>query len=436
MSEILMFSQLRAGRGVNSNTGKPFGTALTFEERPQIAPNPDAGQLGQGQDTQLELLSITSRKELAQAMNVSASASFKSVGGGISGEAKFVQSREINSYYTYALVKVVVTNPPMLIYNAEFTPKATELLVKHGWNKFEASYGAEYVDGYISGGSYYGLIEIQTTDSKSQMDAQAKLSGHYGGFSGSAEISGSLKEISADTHINVFVHRVGGDSSEKLATTVEPMIEQAVLFADQAKKYPVPFIALIADYKSTIPLPDIQDSDSLSMRHQRDCLKELGERYLDLQDYADTLKFVLKHLNGFAEFKGRDEDQVRKEFQSSLDSANQEIDEIVNKATACSDDFTKCELHTPKTQFLKLPGGDLMYLKELEEKLAQLTSQVEKLEREAVRYDTEAKIQSRSDSQFLVHEQATGSLTIALVDEARPESNTPRFRFMIRKVIN
>jgi hypothetical protein len=268
----------------------------------------------------------------------------------------------------------------MQIYNAEFTPKATELLVKHSWQKFEASYGAEYVDGYISGGSYYGLIEMQTTDSKSQMNAKAKLDGHYGGFSGSAEISGSLKEISADTHVNVFVHRVGGDSSEKLETTVEGMVKQAVIFADQAKKYPVPFIALIADYKSTIPLPDIQDSDSLSMRHQRDCLKELGERYLDLQDYRDTLKFVLKHLNGFAEFKGRDEDEVRNEFQSSLDSANQEIDEIVKKATACSDDFTKCESHTPTTQFLKLPGGDLMYLKELEEKLAKLETQLSLLD--------------------------------------------------------
>jgi len=78
-----------------------------------------------------------------------------------------------------------------------------------------------------------------------------------------------------------------------------------------------------------------------------------------------------------------------------------------------------------------------MYLKELEEKLAKLASQVESLERDAVRYYTEARIESRSDSKFLIHDQGAGNIYLEnVVNDQSPQANEHRFRFMIHKVVN
>ena len=85
-------------------------------------------------------------------------------------EFSLSKSSEINSYYTYGLVRVLVTNPPEIIRNPRFKQEARNLLVNGGWEAFSAAYGWEYVEGFVTGGSYYALIEIQTDDEKEQRE--------------------------------------------------------------------------------------------------------------------------------------------------------------------------------------------------------------------------------------------------------------------------
>ena len=143
MAEIPMGSQLYYGRGLNSDTGVVFGTAIEFDD-PQLAQS-------DGQRVVFVLESVTSSRELRETLHIAASASFK-LGWGVSAEFSLSNSTEVNSYYTYALIRCNVINPPLTIRNPRLTGTAKELLVQQGWDGFAAAYGWEYVDGLITGG--------------------------------------------------------------------------------------------------------------------------------------------------------------------------------------------------------------------------------------------------------------------------------------------
>jgi hypothetical protein len=363
MAEIPMGSQLYIGKGVDSDTGQVFGCAIDFDSVQSAGP---------GQIVSLRLESISSSREMAETLNVKASASI-TAGWGASAEFSMTQSKEVNSYYTYALVRVVVKNPAQTLRNPRLRPQAQTLLEQHGWNAFADAYGWEYVDGFISGGSYYALLEIQTSSQKEQDAVKAKLSGFYGPFSASAEFQQSLKDIAKTTVINVSVTRTGG-SGQMVATDLDGMLREATSFPATALAAPVPVIALTAEYQHTVPLPDVPPPDSLPRTQQRETLHDLGVAYLALRDYRANLQFVLAHLAEFDEFRGMQPpelQQKRAEYQTSLEQVAQELDRIVELATKCAADYIHCQTYVPQVVPQPLPtiGGELMNLKQMEEKL-------------------------------------------------------------------
>ncbi|BAY65118.1 hypothetical protein NIES22_52200 [Calothrix brevissima NIES-22] len=374
MAEIPMQAQLYMGRGVNSITGKPFGTAIEFDTPPDDT---------EGQEVSLHLLAISSSRELTETLNISASASFKKGFGGVSAEFSLVQSRQFNNYYTYAMVRCFVKNPPKLLRNPRLKSEAEDLLKQKGWDEFAKAYGWEYVAGHITGGSYYGLIEIQTINETEQQDIKRKLSGFYGAFDASVEVQNSLKEIVKNTTTNVFVTHSGG-YGQPVAVSLEAMIEDARNFPAVVSKNPIKIVVLTSDYQSTVPLPQLPNQNFIVRIQQKNTLEDLGREYLKLRDYKANLEFVLEHLIEFDDFRELDTQQLqskRQEYQDSLDGTANEIDEIVKRASNCMDDFGQCQTYAPSIQRLPLPkiGGNLMNLKQIEEHLSKLRQEVENL---------------------------------------------------------
>jgi hypothetical protein len=318
MSNIPMLAQLYMGRGINGSTGKAFGVAIEFD-----TPESETS----GQNTILQLVSISSSRELTETLNISASASFQKGLGGISAEVNFVQSRQFNNYYTYALVQVFVVNPPLLLRKPRFTQEANDLLVKEGWDKFAASYGWEYVEGIITGGSYYALIEIQTTNEAEQKDVKGKLSGFYGPFNASVELESTLKDIKNQTVTNVFVNQSGGNN-DSIEISLEAMLLQAQNFPKIVSENPVPIIAITSDYQSTITLPQVDLPDSLARNNQKNILEDYGREYLKFRDYKANIEFVLEHLIEFDDFRTLDAQQLndkRQEYQGFLNATVKEL---------------------------------------------------------------------------------------------------------------
>ncbi|HEU0144963.1 MAG TPA: hypothetical protein VFQ47_09270, partial [Nitrososphaera sp.] len=373
MARIPMLPQFYVGEGVNSTSGQIYGQAIDFAS---VQPATT------GQMVELVLESVSSSRELTERLQIDASASFK-LGWGASAEFKLANSEAINSYYTYALVRVVVQNPPQVLRDPKLRQAAQDLLMQEGWEGFSAAYGWEYIQGIITGGSYYALIEVQTIDEKQQREVKAKLSGSFGPFKADASLEIGLQEATKNTTTRVIVYQSGG-SGDPVETTLDAMIEQARNFPQIARDNPVTIAVFTADYRSTVPLPPgLPAPDSLPRRLQRDTLQDLGRQYVELRDYKRSLEFILEQqrLNDFDDFRDLDEEEIkakRVEYRTSLDATATELDKIVVQAGKCAEDYRLCQTYVPSVQQLPLPrkGGELMNLKELEEKLAVLEQQL------------------------------------------------------------
>ena len=376
MAEIQWLNNLYVGRGINRATGEVFKPAITFEpERSTFE--------GEGQKPELTLKVIKKSSEFSDFLNVDASASLRvKTKGNVSVESSFLQKSQIKSYYLYALVTVRVTNAPKLIRNPVFTKDASDLLSSQGWEKFAKAYGLEYVEGYIAGGSYYALIEIQTTDSSKQRDIAGKLSGSFRGFGvdvkATVEAEQKINSALNDESIAVYVCQSGG-KGDILETTLEEMIQQAKNFPELIDKNPVPISALTTTYEAGVTLPSIRPSDIFSLSPQEDKLDELGKRYLQLRDYRSSLEFALEHFDDLSDIDNADRERKRDELQSADDLTTQEMDQILKLANQCTTDPKNCSTITVprQVQISKLPGRKLVNLKQMEEKLAELTKKVE-----------------------------------------------------------
>jgi hypothetical protein len=211
------------------------------------------------------------------------------------------------------------------------------------------------------------LIEIQTTDSSKQQEIATQLSGSYSGFgvdaTASTEAKHQIKTALKDQKISVSVCQSGG-SGDPLEVTLDKMIEQAINFPTLIKENPVFMTAITNTYQRAVPdLPKPKGSQ-LFWNIQKNTLNELGEQYLELDDYKSNLEFVLKNLDKFGEFDELERKGKKAKFQASVDATKKEIDILIKKAKACSEDCNQCTSYTlPETfEYLELPipQGDLI----------------------------------------------------------------------------
>lgn len=369
---VSWFSAFYLGRGVNADTGKVFETAIEGDPIVEEA---------KGQTTVFQLLAISNTEELTSSLNLNVSASLNLGNAGMSVESSFCNRHTLNSYYTYGLVRVIVTNPTQTLRNPKFKPEAKELVERGDWSNFFAAYGSEYISGKITGGCYYALIEIQTRNEEEQEETKNKLSLSYGSFETTSKIETTFKEITKDMTTNIFVTQSGG-SGDVQVVSWEEMVERARKFAEVVKQNPAPIRALTTDYKILVAQLGLA-FDDLQIKSQNDTLRDLGQEYLRLRDYKANLEFVKEHFTEFDDFRGLDLEGLKEkenEIQESLDSTAKEIDEIVNHARKCATDTKECKTYVKKIQPLKLPkiGGKLMKLKQMEEELIKLREEVNK----------------------------------------------------------
>lgn len=339
MPEIPMFSELYEGRGVNPDTLRTFSVGINFEPLVSLV-NP------QGQVSTLTMQTVTNTSELASSLKVSASAALTTIRGGGSAEAKFLQQRQVNTYYTYSLVKVYVENPSKLIRNVTLKGSAIERLNKGGWDGFAQVYGTQYVEGFITGGTYYALIEVQTTNAEEKREISAKLSGKYSGVGvkvdGSGEVQSKMREATENRTTNVYVFQ-GGGSGDVLEVTMEEMIKQALDFPKLVRDAPVPIRAIINDYKSIENVPSIP----LIPSKQRSVLEGLGRSYMKLRDYKAKLEFVSDNIESFDEYRNLSQSakrQKREELNTHRDRVSDAMQLIADSADECVDDSKQCKI--------------------------------------------------------------------------------------------
>lgn len=366
------------GRGCDFSTGINYGEALEFDPaRPVID--------GAGQQVAFDLRQITSSKELLQSLNLTASASFAGTFS-ISAEARYASQQQINQYNTYLLVNVKVTNPELIIRNPKLKTETFQLLAERGWEAFEQQYGTDYLSGLVTGGSYYGLIEINTKSKEEQQEIAAAVSASYGIFKSSGQLDSKLKQAIENKELKVTILQSGG-SGDSLEVGLDEMIEQARNFPQMAKQHPVPFQGIYEEYSKTVPLPPAIGEGSLTKQHRLNVLEELGQKYLAYKDYRADLNYVLQNLPLFAEyvsFSREELDEKRARFQFDFQKVTEQMNQLERRARSCRDSAKSCELPTEyfiPTEPLPAFDGENQMLNDLQAQLEQVKTQVRELQK-------------------------------------------------------
>ncbi|PEF66722.1 MAC/perforin domain-containing protein [Bacillus cereus] len=293
-----------------------------------------------GQKVQFSVEMLSNSLSLAEQVGVSVSASM-SYGMTGSGSAKIslVQALKQNSFSIYVLVKVHVQNQQTLLdlTQIKMSDKA-QLLYATNQNSFLNQYGTHFIYGLISGGEYYGILEIESKSAEEYRSIKAELSGKAMVGVMSASASGSfeqaLNKLTSSYKLKATIIRDGSEGALQ-PISPEQLIKDAINFpASVLNEKAIPFSVLIFPY-SQIPHPDVKE---IPIIERQNCLEKIARIYDRFIRQRNDLQYAIDNSELFP---GLDKTVVE-EFISKI---NKQLDKLKSVATAnlSSTDNLNCD---------------------------------------------------------------------------------------------
>lgn len=327
-----------------------------------------------GQVVAFSIEQLSNTTSLSKQLNVSANASLKyaSTGSG-SMSAQFVNNVKQNSFSIYIVVRTVVTNAERILdlSRIQLQDRAAKLWVNNP-NAFIEQYGDAFVYGIVTGGEFFGVLEIQTESADDYREVKASLSGkgQYGVFSGkaSASFSETLSNITTSYQMRATVLRQGGTGALMQTITADELRDSALAFPGEVSgESGYAYGALLVPYNHI----EHPDADALSVQQRADALDRLGRLREQFVRVHNDLEFASTHP---WQFPGISLDLVSERFNA----ISAQIETIVAAARtifASSADiaFPQIDLSLLSNILPQQVGGPM------EERLRELERQVESL---------------------------------------------------------
>lgn len=271
-------------------------------------------------------------------LSVDASASAGLFGG--SDKFDFVQNKSLHSYSVFLVVSIRVSNATQHMLGEQLLPAAADLLAKGDNDHFIASFGDYYIKGIESGGEFFAIIEIQTTDWNDQNTISNSLdvAGFFG--DGGAELQGNFtskfQTVTQSRSLDISSYQKGGQGEgAKQKVTPGELLDKALNFANDAFTHPVPYRAELQDYVSLNPPnpPNVID-----IQNAKDVLQQLATNRNILLQFINDITFILSNPDQF------DTPKAGVDLNALANQARATINEIKQAASSCMGDVRTCKL--------------------------------------------------------------------------------------------
>lgn len=333
--------------GFNSVRGDIRGQAIT---RTPAAPAP-----GDGQTVTFHARSVTSIADIQKALAVSAEASAVFLGGGGSASFDFSENSNFHSFSAFLLVTSFVTNASTHMLNEQLrdgTPDAPgpKALIAAGlMDRFTEEFGDFYIKGIETGGKFFAIIEVQTSDSTDQTNVATSLS--VNAFVGGAEsLNAHFKSAqmqSLSTHkLEINSLQIGGQGDgAKQFLTADEMLNAASNFAKTVFDHPVHFRVELQDYQSLdLPPPP----NAADIQNAKDVIADCATLRATWLQFRNDIAFILANP---AQFEPPQTDL------SALDDKGADALNLINRAASrCLNNLKDCQfVSTPPPDRSKLP---------------------------------------------------------------------------------
>ena len=320
------------GAGYDSLSGKIRGDWVEITN-----PQPPIG--GKGQEILFQLHQVNSTQELAENLEVSASANVTLASfAQASGKVGFLSQSKINKYSVYLLLRIVVKNPALRMRNISLTEQANKLLQTRGAEEFRKRAGDEFMIGLISGGEYIGLIEINTSseEQKNEISADISLSKRFFVTAADfkADFQTSMSNISKKYEIRIFSYQIGGQETRQ-PQTIEEMITHAVNFPPNVREgYAKPLQAIFLDY-GALEIPD--QIDLIDVEEPKEIITNLWNRRLKYLEVLSDIEYVLQNPQQFESFDSH-------KLNQKVSNIKKQINNATKSAKQCASNYKSCHL--------------------------------------------------------------------------------------------
>ena len=304
---IPYFDGLDYGIGIDSPSGTAMNVAVTGE--PSQIPNAGGGAVA------YMMNELTSEEDLQTALGISVEAN-----GGIglfsaSAAMNFSQSCQMNSSSVFLLVSVKVMNAFTMIEAPGITPAAAALLANGNVTAFQQQYGDMFVRGLQTGGSFFGVIEIEASSETDQQSVSASVSAAYGAFGGSGSFSSSFTQAVSNRSVKVTCYIEGGTIPDPLPSTVTMLMDAVSTWPQTVANNAVPYTALLDGY-GVLPLPN--PPNYIDLQQQQTVLSQCSLwRNADLQALND-IAYIKTYPSQFVNPNATQLDQWQNEISQDL----------------------------------------------------------------------------------------------------------------------
>ncbi len=344
MKNIPFVPGMYQGIGCNILTGRLFDSP--FQQVDLYSPSGEMGQT-----VEFGLNTITSSRDLSKKLSFDASMSLNAVEmfSTASATARLLKNFTVSAHHLYLLVSVVVTHSHEILTTFSLKPEVSLLLEDKTLDQFRASYGNGFIAGFIRGGCYYGLIEIQTDSLEEKLELAGKIDAQSFAAGGAKlDAERYLTEAIADKKTQISIFRSGG-LSESAGVTLEQMLSEASTFPDSVAKNPSITFAIYRDYDEIPPFSQL--SYSLLQEHKKyiQCIEYLENLYLQYRDYKNTLETLISSSAGVALLSSSTTNEIKSVMEIDLAGISTQMETIESLIHDCNENRTLCE--TPITLY-------------------------------------------------------------------------------------
>ncbi len=285
------------GRGFNTLSGEFVGKALKVISTEKAV---------SGQEATYDVQIAETQESFMKSLDLSVEASGRY--GMFSGEGKFGLSEKAsyNSSSTFVVASCRVQNAFEMVDQVEILPEAKTLL--EASEKFKTAFGSSFVRGIQTGGEFYVVMQITSTNQSQQSEISLELHASFQGLVASASLDAKLKSAneskSSKTVISTLMYqRAGQDEQLSFVNNPVEVIQRLKDFPKFARLNPCGYECEVADY-NTLALPVVNQ-------------EEIADREMALTDCARLrLKYITRRNDiEFARenrsfFEGLEVDQI------------------------------------------------------------------------------------------------------------------------------
>lgn len=218
----------------------------------------------------------------------------------VSASSKFSKESTYNAYSLYFLVKSRVINSPILLKNEITIGAAAKVLNS---SEFFNTFGNFFVNGVITGGEFYALLEIATTSKedkeKLEVSVGTSVTSGEASFNLTNKFTREVSSLAKTRNVTYFTAYTGTFGASAPMDTVEDITTFAKGFpASVTPDKGETLYAIMTPYDN---LSGFNQKLSVDMMAIEEIKKNLVNVFTRAKYINDSINFALTHVNEFSD---------------------------------------------------------------------------------------------------------------------------------------